>query len=545
MTNSFAALGLAPFLLETLTEIGYQTPTPIQIAAVPHLLAGHDVMGQAQTGTGKTAAFALPIIQGLDDTDVQALILTPTRELAIQNAEAIYRYGKGMGARVLPIYGGQAYARQMRRLKKGVQVVVGTPGRTLDFVRQGLLDLRRLRFLVLDEGDEMLKMGFLEDVEAILKATDASKRQTMLFSATVSREIRRVADKHMREPIFVHAQSEQVTADKVRQRHYVIQPSDKIAALSRLLEVERPQSVLIFARTKVGAADLAEQIVEQGFPAVAMHGDLSQQERERILGRFRQGQFTILVATDVMARGVDIPAVSHVINYDIPPLAIEYVHRIGRTARAGRWGEAITLVTPRQRRSLKTIEGFIDNKIPRAKLPSREEVLQVRHEQFKERVIEKMEADAGKDDSLLRELQDTGYSTEQVATVLMDMLREKDASESLSEINDFRAEREREPRVSRDRRVEQRGRGGKRRGDQHEAGMVRLVMPMGKSNGIRPADVVYKIASTAQIAGRVIGHIDIRQDKTLVDVPEEHVATVLKNGKNLRIRGRLAGIKLA
>ncbi len=546
MTSTFAALGLAPALLETLQQIGYREPTPIQREAIPHLLAGRDVMGQAQTGTGKTAAFTLPTLQQLDKRSLQVLILAPTRELAIQNAQAVYRYGHQIGLRVLPIYGGQPYARQIRRLKKGVQAVVGTPGRTLDLIRQGELELGQVRFLILDEGDEMLKMGFIEDIEQIIAATDASQRQTILFSATVSQEIRNMAKKYMRDAIYIHIESEQLTANNVQQRHYMVRPQDKIAALSRVLEVETPQSVLIFARTKIGAAELAEQLIAQGYPAVAIHGDLSQPERERILGRFRGGHTSILVATDVMARGMDIPAVSHVVNYDIPQLAIEYVHRIGRTGRAGRVGEAITLITPKQRRALKIIENYIGNPIKRSQLPSREQVLAIRQSQFKNRLVEQIQSADDSYDEVLEELGEMGYSMEQVANALIGILRAEEAAESLSDISDIRIERDpRRPRRERGWRDGRKERGRKRQRGRQEAGMVRLMMSVGKTNGIRPGDVVYKIASTARIPGHVIGHIDIQQDKTFVDVPEEHVEAVLKNGRRVIIRGRATHLKLA
>lgn len=548
MTVTFQDLGLAPVLLETLDQIGYVEPTPIQREAIPHLLAGRDVLGQAQTGTGKTAAFTLPTLQQLDNDGLQVLILTPTRELAIQNSEAVYRYGNKIGLRVLPIYGGQSYDRQVRRLKKGVQVVVGTPGRTLDLIRQGALDLSSVRHLILDEGDEMLKMGFIEDIEQIINATDADQRQTILFSATFHKEILKIAKQYMRDAVHIKIESEQMTADAVNQRHYVVKERDKIAALSRVLEVEDPLSVLIFARTKVGSAELAEQLMLQGYPAVAIHGDLSQQERERILGRFRQGESKILVATDVMARGVDIPAVSHVINYDIPQLAIEYVHRIGRTGRAGRTGEAITLITPRQRRSLKVIENYVGNPIPRAQLPSRQEVMEIREQQFMTRLVEQIEASGNTHDDVLDELTAMGHSVEQVANALIAMIRQQEAQESLAEISDVSKEREsRRNRNRNDRGGDdnRRGRGRRRKRGGREKGMVRLIMPVGKSNGVRPGDVVYKIASNADIPGSVIGQIDIQNNKTFVDVPEEHVDAVLKNGQKATIKGQAMKLKLA
>lgn len=552
MTVTFQELGLAPVLLETLEEIGYAEPTPIQLEAIPHLLAGKDVLGQAQTGTGKTAAFTLPTLQQLDNDGLQVLILTPTRELAIQNSQAVYRYGNKIGLRVLPIYGGQSYDRQIRRLRKGVHVVVGTPGRTLDLIRQGALKLSTVRYLILDEADEMLKMGFIEDIESIISNTDADNRQTILFSATFSKEILRIAKKYMRDAVHIKIESEQMTADAVNQRHYLVKERDKIAALSRVLEVENPLSTLIFSRTKVGAAELAEQLMLQGYPAVAIHGDLSQQERERILGRFRQGESQILVATDVMARGVDIPAVSHVINYDIPQLAIEYVHRIGRTGRAGRTGEAITLITPNQRRALKIIEQFIGNQIPRVQLPSREQVLEIREQQFMTRLVEQIESVGDETDNIIEQLTEMGHSMEQITTALIGMIRQEEAKESLANISDV--SQQRESRGNRDRNSNRGGRGNRERSGGggrrrkrggSEKGMVRLIMPVGKSNGVKPGDVVYKIASNADIPGHVIGQIDIQSNKTFVDVPEEHVDAVLKNGKNATIKGQAMNLKLA
>lgn len=557
MTQTFQELGLAPVLLETLEHIGYSEPTPIQREAIPHLLAGRDVLGQAQTGTGKTAAFTLPTLQQLHNESLQVLILAPTRELAIQNAEAVYRYGHKIGLRVLPIYGGQSYDRQIRRLQKGVHVIVGTPGRTLDLIRQKHLKLNDVRFLILDEADEMLKMGFIEDIEQIIAATDPTNRQTILFSATFSKEIKRIAERYMRDAVHIKIESEQMTGDNIEQVHYLVKQSDKINALSRVLEVEQPQSTLIFTKTKVGSAELAEQLMAQNYPAVAIHGDLSQQERERILARFRKGESKILVATDVMARGVDIPAVSHVINYDLPQLSIEYVHRIGRTGRAGRTGKAITLLTPNQRRALKVIENYVGNTIEKASLPTREEVLAIREQQFMNTLIEQIQkVDAP--DTNLAALVDMGYDIEHVATALIRMLRSQEAHESLANISDVKSRdndrrerrgrgrnRDRDNRGERSDRGERRGRGRKRKRGNREEGMVRLTMEIGKSNGIKPGDVVYKIASQSQIPGSVLGYIDIQSNKTFVDVPEEHVQTVLSNGKDLTIKGQPAKLKLA
>ena len=534
MTVSFDDLGLIPALVHTVTELGYVEPTPIQQAAIPHLLAGHDVMGQAQTGTGKTAAFTLPILHHMEPDGLQALILAPTRELAIQTAEAVYRYGSQLGVRVLPVYGGQPYSRQVQRLQKGVHVVVGTPGRTLDLIRQRALDLRQVRYVVLDEADEMLTMGFIEDVEAILSATDAHTRQTALFSATLPDPIRRLAGEYMRDPVLVAIASEEVTVENTSQRYYVVRESEKVAALSRLLEVEDLKNTLIFARTKAGAAALAETLIARGYPAEAIHGDLSQPDRERILRRFRAGQLTILVATDVVARGVDIPDVSHVINFDIPQMAIEYVHRIGRTGRAGRGGDAITLITPAQRNHLRQIENYTRKPITSAKLPSRESVLRRREDQFKAQVIDLVEttADFDAEYALLGGLLDMGYAPAEIAAAAIRLLRAQEAERPLEEIRP--AKEQYEPREQR----EAKPRRSKRDRNGYEPGMVRLYLDKGRSNGVRPADIVYSIASEAKIPGRSIGAITIRQYETYLDVPEAHVDRVLRAMQHGKIRGQ-------
>jgi ATP-dependent RNA helicase DeaD len=386
MTTAFATLGLCPGLVQTVTALGYTQPTPIQARAIPELLAGRDVLGQAQTGTGKTAAFALPMLQLLDmqRPGVQGLVLTPTRELAIQVAEAIYRYGHHLGGRVLPIYGGQAYARQQQRLAKGVPIVVGTPGRTLDLLRQGALDLGTVRYLVLDEADAMLQMGFIEDVEALLGATPPT-RQTALFSATLPLAIRHLATRYMRAPLTV-AIDEARTVPQTTQRYYLLQESSKVAALTLLLEAEEIKSALIFTRTRVGAAELTETLVARGYPAEALHGDLSQAARETVLRRFRAGRVTLLVATDVGARGLDIAEVSHVVNFDMPFDVTDYVHRIGRTGRAGRSGMALTLVTPFERQRLRAIEMFTGQPLTRASLPTPAAVEAQRDARFKRRL---------------------------------------------------------------------------------------------------------------------------------------------------------------
>ncbi len=544
MTVSFTDLALMPELLETLAALEHVQPTPIQLEAIPPLLEGRDVMGQAQTGTGKTAAFTLPMLQRLaPDGGLQALILTPTRELAIQTAEAIYRYGRNLGVRVLPVYGGQPYERQTRRLHKGVHVVVGTPGRTLDLIRQRALHLEGVRFVILDEADEMLKMGFIEDVTAILAATDPATRQTTVFSATLPAPILNLARTYMRDPLHIAIQSREVTVENIAQRFYLVRESDKVAALSRLLESEDLKNTLVFARTKAGAADLAETLIARGYPAEAIHGDLPQPERERILNRFRNGQLTILVATDVVARGVDIPDVSHVINFDIPQLAIEYVHRIGRTGRAGRGGDAITLVTPSQQGQIRQIAAFTRKPITRAELPERQAILQRRDEQFAAQMgAEATQPTTNREYTVLKAMLELGHSAEEIALAAIRLLRAGEAQRPLEEIRPWqedRGMRHREAPARREagpRRVGPRpGKGGR---TSHEAGMVRLHMSVGRSSGVRPADVVYTVASTASIPGHTIGAITIEQHETFFDVPETHAEAVLQALKHTRLRGR-------
>ena len=375
-------------------------------------------------------------------------------------------------------------------------------------------------------------MGFIDDVEAILSATDAESRLTALFSATFTDDIRRLAQQYMHDPQHIAIEPDDVTVDTINQSYYMVHERDKVAALSRLLEVEPIKNTLIFTRTKVGAAELAETLLERGYPAAAIHGDLPQMERERILRRFRAGYLTILVATDVVARGVDIPDVTHVINFDIPQLAIEYVHRIGRTGRAGRSGDAITLITPRQRYQLKRVENYIHKPIKKRKLPSREAVLDCRYQQFKSQVVHAIENESEADEKLLVELHEMGYSMDQVVPALLQMVRAQEEQRPLEEIRSVKEG----SGSKRDKPRRQRNRNG-RNGKRHEPGMVRLYMDKGRSSGLRPGDIVYGIASNSNIPGHVIGAIDIRQHETFLDVPEALVDTVLKSMKRGKIRG--------
>ncbi|WP_082363550.1 DEAD/DEAH box helicase [Chondromyces crocatus] len=376
-TSGFAALGLLPALLSTLSELGYEEPTPIQRESIPHLSAGRDLVGQAATGTGKTAAFALPLLNRLEiDKTVAprptALVLVPTRELAMQVAQAVHRYGRPMGVQVLPIYGGQSFSLQLRALRRGVHVIVATPGRALDHVNRGTLTLDGMRTVVLDEADEMLDMGFAEDLEAILSATPA-ERQTVLFSATLPPRIAAIAGKHLRDPVHVKIAVEKTAPGelpRIRQSAYVVGRAHKPAALTRVLDMESPASALIFCRTRNEVNELTEALHARGYDAQALHGGLSQEQRDRVMSRFRSGAAELLVATDVAARGLDIDHLSHVVNYDVPPAAEVYVHRIGRTGRAGREGAAITLAEPREHRLLRNIERLTGQRIEVASLPT-------------------------------------------------------------------------------------------------------------------------------------------------------------------------------
>jgi ATP-dependent RNA helicase DeaD len=543
MSHTFETLGLRAELVRAVAELGFESPTPIQIGAIPALLEGRDIIGQAQTGTGKTAAFALPMLQNMNPAvrGVQAIILTPTRELAMQVAEATQSYARHIGARVAAIYGGSSYNRQVRQLQQGAHIVVGTPGRTLDLVRQGILDLTNVYYLVLDEADEMLSMGFIDDVETIVAATSAETRQTALFSATMPEPIARLASRYMKTPETVNIVRKTMTVAETEQRFYLVYEEDKFKALSRLLEVEEVTGALVFARTKVGAAQLAEGLLSRGYPAEALHGDLNQEAREIVMRRFRSGQLSILVATDVVARGVDIQGVSHVFNFDMPYDAEDYVHRIGRTGRAGRTGIAITLVTPRERRWLRQVETFTRQRITQGKLPNFAEIKAKRDERFKLSLNELLETDLSSETNLIAEMVEAGYNPVDIAAATMHMAR---SHEFQRPMEDIREAFERNDRPARDNREQRRPFGGDR-SRQQEPGMVRLTLNLGRAHGIQPGDVVGAIASEAGIPGRAIGAIDIRHQETLVDVKEQHVERVLRQMTRSTLRGQPVKLTVA
>ena len=391
---SFKDLKIAAPLIQALDEIGYETPTPIQLQAIPPLLKGRDLLGHAPTGTGKTAAFALPLLSRLDRNNdkVQIMTLTPTRELAIQVAEAFQRYASHIkGFHVLPIYGGQDYSGQLRQLKRGVQVVVGTPGRVMDHMRRGTLKLGGLQALVLDEADEMLRMGFIDEVEWILEQTP-EKRQMALFSATMPPQVERIARRHLNKPEQISIKARTATAETIRQRYWQVSGFHKLDALTRILEVEPFDAVLIFMRTRTATAELAERLEARGYAAAAMNGDMPQKQREQMISRLKKGTLDILVATDVAARGLDVDRISHVVNFDIPSDTEAYIHRIGRTGRAGRQGDAILFVAPRERRMLAAIEKATGQTIEQLVLPTTEVVNNKRIADFKQKITDTLGA---------------------------------------------------------------------------------------------------------------------------------------------------------
>ncbi len=547
MTTQFSDLNLRIELMQALTEQGYEEPTPIQAEMIPIMMTGVDVIGQAQTGTGKTAAFALPILHNLipGQRQPQALILSPTRELAMQVAKAMESYGAYTGVRVLSIYGGSSYGRQISALKRGVDVVVGTPGRLLDLLNKKSLDLSAVRTLVLDEADEMLSMGFIDDIETLLDAT-ATKRQVALFSATMPSRIRQLASKYMHDAQSVVIERKQLTVAAIEQRYYIVNQRDKLAAMSRLFETENVSRALIFVRTRAGTGELANELATRGFAAEMLNGDLSQDARERVLSRFRNDQIKVLVATDVAARGLDIDDISHVFNYDLPDDPEVFVHRIGRTGRAGKDGIAITLMTPRETRMLHRIEGYTRQKMTKAELPSKAQILQARKDQLKERMEVWLRRKRYKNElETVQELIDIGYEPIDIAAAALRIIRESENLrniEAVGEVREFGEKRERRNKRDRDFK---KGDGSSRKTRAYnasrksqEAGMVRMALDKGRSDGIRPGDVVGTIAYHANIPGKSLGAIHIQDQNTFVDVPEQFVDQVLAGNGNYRLRSK-------
>lgn len=544
MTTDFSSLNLREEILQAITELGYTEPTPIQAGMIPLMLTGADVIGQAQTGTGKTAAFALPILHNFTpQKNPQALILAPTRELALQVANSINEYGKGMRVRVLAVYGGQPYSPQINALRRGVDIVVGAPGRLNDLLERGALRLNEIKTLVLDEADEMLNMGFIEDVEKILSTTPPG-RQTALFSATLPARIRALADRFMRDPQAVTIKRATLTLASTEQRCYLVHESDKLSALTRLFETEPIHSALIFARTRAETAALANELVLRGIPAEAIHGDLDQHARERVLGRFRSNQLKVLVATDVAARGLDIENISHVFNYHLPDDAEVYVHRIGRTGRAGRSGVAITLLSPRERRRMREVEALTKQPVTRMELPTREDIL--KHREGK--LVETLKVWLGRarykrELEIVNQLVAEGFDPVAIAGAALKMARGDEKQRPIAEVAEVTDERrkkkdegERREKPERRERSDGAARSKRVRGEaSHEAGMVRLRAKVGKVHGVRPNDVVGTIAFHADIPGYTIGKIRIEPKVTFVDIPEESLDKALAKNEEYRI----------
>ncbi|MHB8092847.1 MAG: DEAD/DEAH box helicase [Syntrophales bacterium] len=555
MTSQFIDLHLRPELTQAVSALGYTEPTPIQSGIIPLMLAGIDAIGQAQTGTGKTAAFALPILNNLQTGSrlPQALVVAPTRELALQVAEAMTGLGQFCKVRVVAIYGGASYERQLSQLKRGVDVVVGTPGRLLDLLNRGALNLSEVRTVVLDEADEMLSMGFIEDIEALLSAMPA-ERQTSLFSATLPAPIRKLAKKYMREPQAVTIGREQMTVAAIEQRYYMVNHSDKTAALTRLFEVEEITSALIFARTKLGTRDLAAELTNRGFASEALNGDLSQESRESTLNRFRAGQIKVLVATDVAARGLDIEGISHVFNYDLSEDPEIYIHRVGRTGRAGHTGIAITLVTPAEKRRLHNVEAFIHQTLIKSTLPGVEEIMARRQGELVEKLLFWLKRGRCKQERVIVEkLVAEGADVFDLAAVAIKIARADEKMRPVApvaevvEITRERSGADRPGRRTPLRRERPADHADSRSGSRttlpredkkvsREAGMVSLSMNIGKTHGIRPADVVGALSYQADIPGSQLGKIYIQYDHTLVDVPEQFVGKVLANAGRYSIR---------
>ncbi|MHB8912543.1 MAG: DEAD/DEAH box helicase [Lysobacter sp.] len=636
-TIKFTDLALSEPLLRALSDVGYESPSPIQAATIPPLLAGRDVLGQAQTGTGKTAAFALPILARIDPKQFkpQALVLAPTRELAIQVAEAFQKYAVHLpGFRVLPVYGGQGYAPQLQALKRGVHVIVGTPGRVIDHLDRGTLDLSELRCLVLDEADEMLRMGFIDDVESVLKKTPAT-RQVALFSATMPQQIKRIAQTYLKDPIEIAIKSTATTTPNIRQRYWSVSGVHKLDALTRILEAEPYEAMIVFARTKIATDELAEKLCARGISAAAINGDVQQAQREKTIQNLKDGKIDVLVATDVAARGLDVERISHVLNYDIPYDTESYVHRIGRTGRAGRKGEAILFVSPRERGMLRAIERATKQPIEVMELPSVEAVNDQRVSRFLQRISSALEdSDLGVFREMIERFErERNVPAIEIAAALAKLVqgdnpllmaaptrtaftdnprdagpREHRGAATRKFVERDHAQREYRPaehhpkaprpmetRTPREapRSFDERNAPPARHADRQftppvftphtsapgrdsnigesffdddapaptprppreresartaDVGMQTFRIEVGHSHGVQPGNIVGAIANEADLESRYIGRIDIRDDYTLVDLPEgmppelmEHLKRVYVAGQPLRIRHAEAG----
>jgi ATP-dependent RNA helicase DeaD len=544
---SFADLGLGDAVLKALKDVGYETPSPIQAATIPPLLEGRDVVGLAQTGTGKTAAFALPILSRLDlkQKKPQALVLAPTRELALQVCEAFEKYAAHLrGVHVLPVYGGQGYGVQLSALRRGVHIVVGTPGRIMDHLEKGTLDLTELRFLVLDEADEMLNMGFAEDVETILADTPADKN-VALFSATMPAQIRRISKKYLNDPTEITVKSKTTTSANTTQRYLTVSYPQKVDALTRILEVENFEGMIVFVRTKNETETLAEKLRARGFSAMAINGDVAQVQRERTVNQLKSGKLDILVATDVAARGLDVERISHVVNYDIPTDTESYVHRIGRTGRAGRSGDAISFVTPRERYLLKAIEKATRQPLTQMQLPSVEDVNVTRLARFDDAITEALTA---KNVGFFRDVVEHYVKNNDVpeidvaaalAVVLQGktpLLLEPEPERPVRKEREYSDDRGPKPRKEFKDRGDRPARKPRGRTD---VPMATYRIAVGKRHKVEPRQIVGAIANEGGLSRQDFGHIDIRGDHSLVELPADLPGDAWSKLSGTRISGKL------
>jgi ATP-dependent RNA helicase DeaD len=513
---TFAELGLKESIVKAISDLGYESPTPIQAKAIPVLLQGGDLIGQAQTGTGKTAAFALPIIERIipDLQEVQALVLAPTRELAVQVAGGIWDLSKHTGIRVVPVYGGQPIDRQFRALNQGAHIIVGTPGRVMDHLRRGSIKTEYVSMAVLDEADEMMALGFSEDMDAIL-AQLPEHGQLAFFSATMPPKVAHLTQKYLREPQKIVIESKRRTVDNTNQTYYEVPRGKKLEALARILDMETPGPTIVFCRTRQETNDLCDNLRLRGYNAESLHGDMNQNERDRVMRRFRDGAADLLVATDVAARGLDIDSVTHVINYDIPFDVEAYIHRIGRTGRAGRTGDAITLVEGKQRRQLEAIERVTGAKIKPAKLPSIADIASKRRDAFAESIREAIEA--GGFNEHLQTVDDLAedFDPSMVAAAALHLLWQSKHSQAPTQPEEVDADF-----------------------TQPEFGMTRIYIGLGRADGLRPGEVVACIANGTTLSGRSIGVIDVLDRSTYVEVPGQEADEVLAALRVAKLRGR-------
>ncbi|MGY1736888.1 DEAD/DEAH box helicase [Geodermatophilus sp. SYSU D00684] len=546
--GTFADLGLRPELLAALSRLGYEEPTPIQREAVPPMVAGRDLLGQAATGTGKTAAYALPVLQRLPDDrpggDPLALVLVPTRELAIQVSEALHRYGRDLGARVVPVYGGQPIPRQLRALEAGVDVVVATPGRALDLLQRGSLHLGGVATVVLDEADEMLDMGFAEDLEALLEEVP-EERQTVLFSATMPRRLDSMARRHLRDPLRIQVARQvpvEGEAPLVRQTAFVVARAAKPAALGRVLDVESPTAAIVFCRTRDEVDDLTETLNGRGYRAEALHGGMSQEQRDRVMGRLRSGTAELLVATDVAARGLDVEQLTHVVNYDVPAAAETYVHRIGRVGRAGREGVAITLVEPRAHRMLKTIERVTGAPIHVERVPTVADLRARRLELTRAALRESLLGDDLERFRAVVEALTDEFDVMEVALAAVKLAHEATTGpDDDEEIPEVALRPERPARRDGDRG--DRGQGRPPRSRSGGGDTERVFIGAGRSAGVRPGDLVGAIAGETGLRGRDVGAIEIAERFSLVEVPAAAAEEVITALRASTVKGRKVTVR--